>query len=327
MDSVSLRLAVRDYDFVSPLATGDVLAEGVQLSLVRKFEALELLLENAEIDGGEASFSRYLHRIVEGDRSFVGLPVFLMREFRHRCIMVRQESDLTDALDLAGKRVGIDAWAASGNVWTRALLRERGVPIERVTWVVGPVNPGDRPGGVGALPQGVRAAPSGQSLTELLVAGELDALMSPWPPAEFYTAKSRIRRLYSDFRAAERAYYIRTKLYPAHHILVLRRRVVDRHPWVMRSLYVAFTQARQRSESNHMLLHEASPWVLADLEEQRSLMGPDFQAYGYRENQAIVAAFCSEQYAQGLITEPLNPDGLFDEFEQCMAEPRPLRSQ
>jgi len=325
MDPLQLKLAVRDYDFVSPLATGDVLVEGVQVSLVRKFEALELLLENEEIDGGEASFSRYLHRIVAGDHSFVGLPVFLMREFRHRCIIVRRESDFAEVSDLAGKRVGIDAWAASGNVWTRAILRERGVPIERITWMVGPVNPGDRSVGAAGLPHGVTAAPSGRSLTELLVAGEIDAIMSPWPPAEFYTARSRIRRLYSDFRAAERAYYLRTKLYPAHHLLVLRRRVVDRHPWVLQSLYLAFQQARQWSEGSHMLLHESSPWVLADLEEQRTLMGPDYQAYGYRENQAMVAAFCEEQYRQGLIKEPLSPDRLFEEFERCVAEPRPSR--
>ena len=318
MDRLALRLATRDYDFVSPLATGDVIAEGIELSLIRKFEALELLLGDPGIDGGEASFSRYLHRTARGDRSFVGLPVFLMREFRHRCFIVRRDSALTDAVDLEGKRVGTDTWPASGNVWSRALLRERGVPIERVAWMVGPINPGDPPAAADVLPRGVRAAPPGRSLTELLVEGEIDAIMSPWPPAEFHSAGSRMRRLYEDYRTAEREYYLRTKIYPAHHLLVLRRTLIDRQPWVVRSLYAAFKQARERSESNHLVLHESSPWILADLEEQRALMGPNFQLFGYRENRAMVAAFCEEQFAQGLIPEPLKPDLLFDDFEKLM---------
>ena len=45
-------------------------------------------------------------------------------------------------------------------------------------------------------------------------------------------------------------------------------------------------------------------------------MGTGFKPYGYRENRAIVAAFCEEQFAQGLIREPLSPDALFADFER-----------
>jgi hypothetical protein len=73
-------------------------------------------------------------------------------------------------------------------------------------------------------------------------------------------------------------------------------------------------QARDLSEANHRVLHESSPWLLADLEEQTALMGPGFQPYGYRENRDMVATFCAEQLAQGLIAAPLNPDTLFADF-------------
>jgi hypothetical protein len=45
-------------------------------------------------------------------------------------------------------------------------------------------------------------------------------------------------------------------------------------------------------------------------------MGENFQPYGYRENRQMVAAFCEEVLAQGLIREPINPDILFAEFEE-----------
>src|SRR5262249_27107172 len=130
MSLVPVTLASRDYDFVAPLALGDVPTEGIALRLLRSFDALERLLADAAIDGGEASFSRYVQRFAAGDRSLVGLPVFLMREFRHRCFFVRRDSGLTDLAHLSGKRVGVDAWPASGNTWSRALLRERDVALD-----------------------------------------------------------------------------------------------------------------------------------------------------------------------------------------------------
>lgn len=318
MDRVRLRLAMWDYDYVSPIVMGDVSADGIEVSLARKPEALDLVLNEPEVDGGEASFSRYLHRIVKGDSSFVGLPVFLMREFRQRCFFVRQESSLDDLTQLAGKSVGTDVWAASGNVWSRGLIRERGVSIASIAWRLGRVNPGDPPIPIADLPREVKTAPVEGSLSEWLVGGEIDAIMCSLPPEEFHSQTSRVRRLYRDYRNAEREYYLRTKIFPALHILVLRRAVVDRHPWVVPKLYATFKHARKRSENNHLMLHESSPWILADLEDRRALMGPDFEPYGYRENQAMVAAFCEEQFVQGLIGAPLKPDLLFEEFENLL---------
>lgn len=146
--------------------------------------------------------------------------------------------------------------------------------------------------------------------------------MCPWPPRAYGEPGSTVTRLYEDYRQAERDYYRRTHIFPAHHLVVLRREFVERHPWVARSIFGAFARARARSAQNHRILAESSPWVLADLEEQVALMGADFNpySYGYRENRAMVAAFCEEQHAQGLIGEPLDPDVLFADFAQLAGE-------
>lgn len=109
---VSVTLATRDYDHVSPLATGDVTVEGVGLTLIRSFDALTRVAKDASLDGGEVSFSRYLHGLAAGDSSLVGLPAFVVRG-----------SGLGDVTDLAGKRVGTNEWPATGNTWTRVVLR------------------------------------------------------------------------------------------------------------------------------------------------------------------------------------------------------------
>jgi len=295
--------------------------DGIDLTVVRAFGALERVAKDPAVHGGEASFGRYVQRIAAGDRAVVGLPAFVMREFRHRSFFVRQDSALRDLADLAGTRVGLDAWPASGNTWSRGLMRERGVGLDRVRWVVGPVNADSPPSAPDVLPPGVTPAPPGRPLRDLLVAGELDCLISAWPPAGFYDADGPITRLYPDYRAVEREHYRRTGIYPAHHIVVLRREVVERHPWVAGSLYTALVRSREHADRARLLLHESSAWLLADLEEERALLGSGFRPYGARENGPMVAAFCAEQLAQSLIRSPLDPDAVFADFEELVRSP------
>lgn len=313
MPMLPITLATRDYDFVAPLATGDVAADGLDLTLIRAFDALQRVAGDPAVQGGEASFSRYVQRFAAGDRSLVGLPLFVMREFRHRAFYVRRDSPLRTIGDLAGRQVAMDGWPNSGNTWSRALMREEGVPLDRVRWLVGRVHARDAAPPADALPRGVVLSP--RPLRDLLRDGELDVLIWAWAPEGLYEPDGPFRRLFEDYRAAEQAHYRRTRLFPAHHLVVLKRDVVDRHPEVVRAVYTAFEAARARAADNRWKLHESSPWLLDDLETQARLMGPSFEPYGLgEENRRMVARFCEEQHAQGLIPRPLDADSVFAEF-------------
>jgi 4,5-dihydroxyphthalate decarboxylase len=316
MSALPLTLATRSYDFILPLVLGDVEAEGLDLTFVRGFRILERVLTDPAVQGGEASFSRYVQRLARGDRAFVGLPAFLMREFRHRNFFVRRDSGLRDLKDLHGARIGLDGWPNSGNTWSRGLLREAGVPVDAARWVVGAVNPGEAAPAADALPAGVTTAPAGRALRDMLVAGDLDVLIVAWAPAGFYEPDSPIVRLFPDYRRVERDYYRRTGIFPAHHIVVLRRDVVDARPDAVPRLYTALCRAREHAVKQRLLLHESSPWQLAELEEEAALHGPGFEFYGARANRAMIAAFCAEQSAQGLVPRPIEPDEVFAEFER-----------
>ncbi|HET7036100.1 MAG TPA: ABC transporter substrate-binding protein [Thermomicrobiaceae bacterium] len=323
MALIPITLVTRSYSHVMPLAVGDVRPEGVFLTLDRT-TPIGRFRDDPSFQAGEMSFSRYLIGLSRGDRGIVGLPIFAMHGFRQRCFFVRRGSPLRSLADLAGKRVGTNGWPDTGNTWSRAAMRTAGVDLKSITWLVGPVD--DPLDGAAVeraqalLPSGVTQLPAGQTLAGLLAAAELDAVMCPWPPRDFYDPDFAIVRLFPDYQAAEEDYYRQTGIYPAHHIVGLRRELFERHPWIARSLYQAFDESRLQSQADNLLLADASPWVQADIERAMRLMGTDWQPNGVVPNQHVIAALCEEEFAQGLIGQPLDPATVFADFQRAAEE-------
>jgi 4,5-dihydroxyphthalate decarboxylase len=315
MAGLPIRLVTNDFDFLAPLALGEVVAEGVDLRFERTAEALDRTLADRSVDAGELSFARHIARLASDDNSFVGLPVFPHRAFRHRCFFVRRGSGLKALAELAGRRVGTNEWPATGNTWSRAALREQGVAIDSVRWWVGSVDgaPSNRP--QGTLPPHVRPCPPGRTLLEMLLADELDALMCPKPPRGFYDEGGPVVRLIPDYRRAEQEYYRRTGLYPAHHIIGVRRELFERAPWVAVSLYRALDGSIKRWAAEPRPLAELTPWMLAELEEVGGLMGTRWHASGVEPNRRMIQALCDELHAQGLVERRLEASILFAELD------------
>jgi 4,5-dihydroxyphthalate decarboxylase len=313
----SVRLLMRDYDYLAPLGCGDVLPDGLELTLERDTPgALDRTLADPSVQAGELSFSRHIQRLAAGDRGFVGVPFFAYRAFRQRCFFVRQDSGLGAFADLRGKRIGTNEWPASGNTWSRAILREAGVRIDEIRWWVGSVDGGPSGRPQRSLPPWVRPAPAGWALRDMLLDGELDALMCPLPPRGFYDANSTIVRLVPDFRRAERDYFRRTGIYPGQHVVGVRRQVFDRAPEVAARLFAALEQSKLRWQQNRWGLSETLPWTLAEIEEATMLMGQDWHPNGVEPNRKMIQAFLDEQVAQELIPQPLPVDAIFTEFQE-----------
>jgi 4,5-dihydroxyphthalate decarboxylase len=315
----TIRLIARDYDVITPLLSGDVGPEGVDLEIDRA-TPIGAFRDDASFQAGEMSFSQYLRRLDAGDTEIVGLPVFLMRGFRQRCFFVRRGSELSSFQDLHSRRIGTNGWPDSGNTWSRALLRAEGVPIEEIEWVVGPIDGmvdeafGHRVSSDG-LPPHARVAPEGETLVGMLAAGALDALMMPWPPQSFYEPDAPVVRLLRDYRSAEEEYARKVGFCPTHHILGVRASVLDEDPWVAGSLFQAFEQARTLAEQRRLVLADTSPWLLADLERAAEILGPDWQANGVAGNEAVIDAFCEEMHAQGITRQRIKLAEVFARFE------------
>jgi len=321
MSRPAVTLAIRNYDSLWPLCMGDVRAQGVDLRIERSANALDRALKDPAVDGGEISFSRHIQRVAHGEPSkWVEIPAYVMRGFTQRCVYVRKGSDLVDAAQLAGKRIGINEWPASGNTWTRAMIRERGVSIDSIRWIVGKVSANSKVPPDDHLPAGVGFQPPPRTLLELLLNDEIDAIMAPWPPDGFHAPDAPVRRLYADFRSAERAYWERTRVYPVRHIVGIRRELVERHPQVVKAVYEALDASRAAASAAQRDMPEAPPWAMAEWEETIALMGENFQPFGEAgDNPRMIATMCEELRAQGFLRRAVEPDRVFAEWRDYMA--------
>jgi 4,5-dihydroxyphthalate decarboxylase len=322
MANLPISLTCADYARVMPLAIGDVKPDGIDLSMIlgragswpMRAEMLRRASNDPTVHGGESSMAGHLRRIDKGDRSLVGLPVFPLRNFTARDLYVRKDGGVTTPSELSGKRVGMYDWVASGSIWYRHFLRFIGVPPEQLQWWIGEVDEPRITNHVYTLPDGVHAAPQGRSLSEMLVAGELDAIYSPPRPRRYHPVDGPIVRLFSDIRAIERHYFRETRMFPPQHLVVLRREVWERNKWVARALTDAFIRCNDVFTKAQRSFPYVTPWLDAELEETEALMGADFHPYGFEKNRATIETFNEQAFLAGIVGRRISAEEYFAEF-------------
>lgn len=319
MAKLGLTLAIGDYDHVRDLLDGTVRIEGVELNVLRLpvEEIFYRFTLHREWDVSEMSFAKVISLASQDDRSLVTLPVFPSRVFRHSSIYVGAESGIKKPEDLAGKRIGVPEWAQSAAIYSRGMLaHEYGVDLKSIHWHQAGVNQAGRVEKVKlALPKGYSLkVVSNQSLSEMLLAGELDAVLSARPPAPFASGDPRVRRLFEDYRPVEQAYWKKTGIFPIMHVLSMRRDVYERDRWLAMSLTKAFEEAKRRSLARIDELGASSfplPWMSEAARLPRELLGKDFWPYGVEPNRKTLEAFAAYAFEQGVCHRKVALEELF----------------
>src|SRR5262249_22934837 len=144
------------------------------------------MMRHREFDVAELSLSSYVLSLDDEAPPFVAIPVFPSRSFRHSAIFTNAEASIREPSDLVGRRVGVPEWQLTAVVWIRGILAEHyGLPIDAVTYVTGGLEDPRRIEKKALnLPPSIRIerAAEGRSLSDLLDAGELDAIYAPRAP-------------------------------------------------------------------------------------------------------------------------------------------------
>ncbi len=264
-----LSLAISAYDHVRDLAAGEVRAQGIALNTLN-FEVEEIFhrfTRYREWEVSEMSMGKYTSLVSQGETAIAAIPVFPSRVFRHSSLYVRRDGPVRAIEDLRGRRIGIPEWAQTAAVYTRGILvHEYGIPLDAVEWVqAGVGQPGRQEKVELKLPRGVRYAPRpDSSLDRLLLAGEIDAVMSAHAPPSFEAGDPRVVRLIPDYRPVEEAYFRKTGIYPIMHVIAVRRAVLERFPWVATNLLEAFEAAKRRSLARSLEITASRfpvPWI------------------------------------------------------------------
>ena len=155
--------------------------------------------------------------------------------------------------------------------------------------------------------------PEGKDESDMLVDGDVDALFHAAEPRAFTEGHPKIKRLFSDSREIERAYYARTGIFPIMHAVAMRNDVVDAHPWLPEALFSAYCEAKQvQYEAMRMQwVYGTLPWFSQELDDTRALMGENFWPYGIDANRKTLDALFQYSHEQRLASKRLTVEELF----------------
>jgi len=320
MTALPMTFACGLYDRMTALYTGEVRPAGIDLNFIAVNDPRALfdrMAARQEFDASEMSTSEYVSRFAAGKCPFVAIPAFPSRMFRHGFITVDSRVVKTPK-DLEGKRIGIQLYTMTAAVWIRGLLQhDHGVDLSTVQWVEGAIEEPRPHGNPTVLPPlkpvSIVANTSGKSLSELLEAGDIQAVVGADVPSAIRRVP-HVKRLFPDFRAEERAYYRRTKIFPIMHLVVLRREFHERHPFAATSLFNALEESRslaQRRMRYIGALRYMLPWLPAELDEIDEVFGGDPWPYGIEPNRPTLEALVRFLADQSMIAAPVKLEDLF----------------
>ncbi len=300
-----------------PLTDGRVAIDGVDADITTMgVQALfNLQLTEHPFDVCEFPIVTYLRSLETDDQPYLAIPVFPSRHFRLSCIFVSERSGITEPSQLAGRRVGIPVFDMAAAVWVRGILHDffgldRTAPVYVTAGPEGPRDGDEHPQFL--PPEFVVERRTDRGLAQMLADGEIDALYTARAPSTW--PGPGVRRLFSSPREIELAYHARSGIFPAMHVLAVKRPVAAAAPWLPDALFAAFTRAQEIARADVLdssALDSILPWQLEELLETERLLGADHWASGVAANRRMLEQIIDYARADGLVSGALTPEDLF----------------
>ena len=311
------------YDRLMPLYLGEAQVEGFDIDFEGSYgwQSVRSIFDRVGAGKGadisEMSSSEYISSTAAGTCQHIALPVFPSRAFRSGYTFVNADK-IKHPKDLEGKRIGVPLFTMTAAIMARGHLSdEYGVDFSNVEWVQGAMNETGSHGKPAAppliKPTKITNNDSGRSLSDLLVAGEIDAVLGAITPDAF-GKDHKIQRLFPDYHDVELQYYRRTRVFPIMHTIVIKRSVHQEHPGLGQALYKAMTKSKRialERFTDVASLQYMLPWLMRDVEEIQSEFGGDPWPYGLEPNRPTLEALTRYLHEQGLTAKKMDIDTLF----------------
>ena len=231
-DAATLRIAIGDYPHTLPLKRGEIVSPWLTLDFVAvkpMYKAFLPMVRQHAFDASEMALVTAIQAKAYG-KGLTLLPAAMLARFQHGTVLYNSARGTLTPADLPGKRVGVRSYGQTTGVWMRGILQnDYGVDMSRVQWVTfeeGHVAEGRDP------PDVIRAKP-GQDLTQMLLAGELDAAIYGAAMPD----DARLKSLIADPEAAAREWYAKHRLVPVNHMVVVTDELARANPQAVAELY------------------------------------------------------------------------------------------
>jgi 4,5-dihydroxyphthalate decarboxylase len=280
-DVTTLRIAIGDYPHTLPLKRGDIASPSLKLDFVDvkpMHTAFKPMVREHAYDASEMALVTYFQARAY-NKGLTLLPAAMLARFQHGTMLYNAARGPMRPADLAGRRIGVRAFSQTTGVWIRGILEnDYGVDMSRVHWVTfedGHVAEARDP------PRVTRAAPN-QDMTQMLLAGELDAAVYGAAMPKEPTLQSVI----PDPDAAADAWYAKHGLVPVNHMVVVTDELKRSKPEAVAELYRLLQASRAA----------AGPPAKGQ---------PDRAPFGKEANRPCLELLASYALQQSLIPRPL----------------------
>lgn len=316
-EKVKLKIAIADHPHTVAIRDGSIPIEGVDAEFVTvkpQIGAFRRMVRDVEFDVCELAPTTYIIARAYG-APFVALPIFVVRRFHHGGLLVRPDANIAHPKDLEGKQVGVRAYSVTTGVWNRqVLIDEFGLDASKVTWVVDDEEHVTQL----TLPANVIHAAKDTSLADMMAKGELVAGLAAAagigrtgaPTGGWQEVEADYPDLLPNAEELEKEYYARTGVYPMHGTIVVKDAILAEHPWVAKSIYNAFDQAKQQWLAR---LDAGEATTAGDKKylELRKIVGYDPLPYGLQENLKTIETLEATAFKQGLTPRRMSIGELF----------------
>lgn len=212
------------------------------------------------------------------------IPAMMLAWDQHTQLIYNSDKGVLTPKDLEGKRVGVRAYSQTTGTWVRGFLQnDYGVDLKKVRWVTFE----DAHVGEYRDPPWATRESSGRKITDMLLAGELDACIAE-PPAD-----PRIRTVIPDAKAVAKQWGVTNGFRPINHLVVVKSELAAANPWLVPELWRLLTESR----------------AAAKLTPEQSEAAP----YGIATNREAFKRIALYAHQQGLVSRVYDVDELFDE--------------
>jgi 4,5-dihydroxyphthalate decarboxylase len=284
-DPTTLRVAIGDYPHTLPLKRGDITSPWLKLDFVEvkpMYKAFLPMVREHAYDASEMALVTAIQAKAFG-KGLKLLPAAMLSRFQHGTVLYNSARGKLTPADLPGKRIGVRSYSQTTGVWIRGILEnDYKIDLSRAQWVTfedGHVAEAHDPPGV------IRAKP-GADITQMLLDGELDAVIY----GAAVPSDAKLKTLIADPDAAARDWYAKHELVPVNHMVVVTEELSRAKSEAVAELYRLLEAGRKAA---------GTP------------AGVDTVPFGKDTNRAALELLISYAVQQGHIPRKLSPDELW----------------